>query len=306
MARRASLLASIVLVSAWAAGTAFAQTTEVPRAAARDHVVVVGDLIVPRERAAGEVVVFRGTATVLGVVRGDVVVLEGSAAIAGRVDGDVVVVDGPVRLRGSAVVGGSVLAGGEVERDVGARVEGTVREHLRFTLGRPLRALGSLLAPVAMTASLLLVLLVLLGLAPWGLERAADALRTAPLPSIAWGFLIAVVWPAAALALAASVLALPLGIALLFGIGLASAVGLAVEAFSLGRLVVPAPRGRGWALLVGWAITGALGLVPGLNVLAWVVLATIGLGACVVASHRAGRHRRSAEPDRAHEPGSVS
>jgi hypothetical protein len=109
--------------------------------------------------------------------------------------------------------------------------------------------------------------------------------------------------PTAAVAAAASILGLPLGLALLLAFGLIALVGYVLATFALGRLIVREPRARAGALFAGWGATAAIGLVPFLNVVAWGLGSMFGLGAAVVATWRArstapsrGRHRAGYAP----------
>ena len=283
------MAAVMVLAGSTAAG---AQTAD--GAEPEEQVVLSGDLLVPRGRTVGEVVVITGSATVLGVVDGDVIVLDGPATIGGQVAGDVVVLDGRVLLRSSAQVAGDVLAGDPVELEDGAQVAGEIREGFRVSLEGPVGVLGSLLVSVAMAVSTLILIGLLLVLAPRGIERLGVATRTAPFASAGWGVVVAVGLPVVAVGLAASVLGLPLGLAVVFGLGLVFLLGLASAALGIGRAVVPPPRSRLAAALAGWAIVAVVGLVPVLNAFAWGLASVFGMGLAVVAAWRArgtSKHR---------------
>ena len=270
---------------------------------AEDQVMLAGTVTVPRGQSVGEVVVFHGRAIVAGVVVGDVVVLDGPVAISGQVGGSVVAMNGPIRLASTASVAGDVLGAQTVRLEPGALVGGDVRDDVAFTPRGTLAALGALLGAVAIAVSTLLLLLFVLGLAPRGLDRVATAARTAPFASLGWGVLVAIAWPVVAVAAAASILGLPLGLSVLLGSGLVALVGYALAVYAVGRLIVQAPRGRAGAALAGWGASAAIGVVPFLNVLVWVFGSMFGLGAAVVATWRAragtparGRHRAGLAP----------
>jgi hypothetical protein len=274
---------------------AFAAVLTWPRAASArtpsttppDHVVLAGDVVVPQGTVVGEVVVFSGSATIAGVAQGDVVVLDGPITIGGQVGGDVVAVHGPVRLLETAQVSGDVLVGGRYTADPDAEVSGEVRTDVSFTLAEPSAVLGALLAGVAVSASILLAGLLLLLLAPRGLERAAEAGREAPLASVGWGIVLAIAIPGIAIAAVASVLGLPLGLATLLGVGLLWLLAQTVAVWFVGRLLVRAPRSRLGALAAGWGLSAAVGLVPVLNLVWWILGAIFGLGIATVAIWRA-------------------
>lgn len=297
MLRRAFLVIVVALCVSWPAA-AQAQVTEPIQPV--DQVVLSGDVTVARGTVVQEVVVFSGSATVSGVVQNDVIVLDGPVTIGGQVGGDVIALHGPIHLLSTAQVTGDVLAGGNLEIADGAEVAGAVRRDVGFTLSGPVAALGALLVSVAMAASILLGGLLLLLLAPRGAERAADAARSAPLPSAGWGVLVSLVLPVLAIALTATIIGLPLGLAVLLGLALLWLLGVVVATFTIGRLVIRAPRSRMAALLVGVAIVGAVGLVPVLNVGLWTLAGMFGFGTIIVAAWRSRSGRDLPPPG---EPG---
>ncbi|HEX3298770.1 MAG TPA: hypothetical protein VHW68_01510 [Actinomycetota bacterium] len=281
MIRRIAIVAVVLLAVSWpAAASAQAQ----PQGHARDQVVLSGDVIVARGTVVHQVVVFSGSATVDGVVEGDVVVLRGPVTVSGQVGGDVIALHGPIHLLRTAQVGGDVRAGGAVIAVQGAQVGGRIQRDVGFTLSGPVGVLGALLLSAAMGVSILVGGLLILLLAPRGADRAADAARSAPLASGGWGLLGAIAIPIAALALAATILGLPLALAVLLGLGLLWFVGICVATFALGRLLV---RGsRIGAMFAGWGIGAAIGLVPFLNVVWWTLGAAFGIGTILVAAWR--------------------
>lgn len=289
-----------VVLAVWLVpAAAFAQPKEPPEPA--DQVVLSGDVLVPRGRVAGQVVVFSGSATVLGVVDGDVVVFDGPVVVQGQVSGDVVALDGSVRLGSTAQVSGGVLAGDEIVAEDGAQVAGTSRQHVRVTFGGVLGPLGVLLPPVAIAVSVLIAALLWLLVAPRGGDGVGRALATAPFASFGWGVLVSVLLPVLGVVATATVLGLPLGVALLLGLGLVWLVGLAGAVWGIGRLLVREPRSRLGAVLAGWGVALVLGLVPYLNVAWWVLGSVVGLGAIVVAAWRARRGGPAAPTT--HRPG---
>jgi len=283
--RRGCVALGVTLAALWP-GAALAQPTV---GDAADQVVLSGDVSVPRGTVVGEVVVFSGSATIDGVAQGDVVVLDGPVTIGGQVGGDVIALHGPIRLLATAQVTGSVMAGGNLVVVDGAQVGGEVRRDVGFTLSGPVEALGSLLISAAVAISILLVGLLLLLFAPRGVDRTAEAARSAPLAVAGWGLLLALGIPIVAVVCAATIIGLPFGLALLLGIGLLWLAGQAAMTFVVGRFVVRAPRSRVGALLTGWGIGAALGLVPFLNAVWWTLGSVFGLGAILVAAWRA-RH----------------
>ncbi len=287
-----------LLVSPVAAFAQDGPVVEPPRIEPEDQIVLAGSVVVPRGQRVGEVVVFSGRATVNGVATGDVVVLEGPVVVTGQVNGSVIAADGIVRLAESARIGGDVFSSETIVTRPGAKVGGDARGDVRFSFEGPLVALGKLLGPVAVAVSVLLTGLALLLLAPRGADTVAETLTDAPLASLGWGILVATSLPVVAVALAISVLGLPLGLALLLSVGLWWMIGLTWAAWCAGRGLVRPPRGRAIAFLAGWAILAAIGLVPILNVAVWTLAPAVGLGAMLVAAWRSrhgpwthGRHR---------------
>jgi hypothetical protein len=304
MRKRSSLGIAVYVVVpvAFAMTSATAQTSQPTPGAdvgrAEDQVVLSGTVTVPRGGAVGEVLVFHGGVFVAGVVAGDVVVLDGPVVISGQVSGSVVAMNGPIRLGPAASVGRDVLGAHGVRLEPGAFVTGEIREDVAFTPRSTLAVLGALLGAAAIAVSTLLMLLLLLALAPRALDRVATAGRTSPFASMAWGLAISIAVPTLAIAAAVSILALPLGLAVVLGGWLLWIVGLASVAFTIGRLVARDAGGRARPLLAGWGVVAAIGLVPFLNVALWVLGSMFGLGAALIAIWRArsstptrGRHR---------------
>jgi hypothetical protein len=293
----------VLLVSSFAVllSPGVARAEDARGIATEDQIVFVGTATVPRGQRVGEVVVFSGRVTVNGVVTGDVVVLEGPVTVTGQVNGSVIAADGIVRLAESARVGGDVFSSDSVLLRTGAKVGGETRSGVRFSFEGPLVALGKLLGPIAVSVSVLLAGLALLFLAPRGADAVAEAMASAPLASVAWGLVIVIAVPVAAVALIVSVLGLPLGLALVLSLGLWWLLGLTWTAWCAGRGLVRTSRGRVRAFLAGWAILAAIGLVPVLNAALWTLAPPLGLGAMLVAAWRSrqgggrrGRHRARA------------
>jgi hypothetical protein len=292
-----------LLVTILLGGSARGQ--EAPTIPPEDQVVLSGTVAVERGAAVGEVLVFSGRVIVDGVVEGDVVVFEGPVVVSGQVNGSVIAADGLVTLRESARVGGDVSASERIAVAAGAEVRGGVHQEVRFSLEAPLAGLGELLGPVAVAVSVLLAGVALLSVAPRGADAVAETLGSAPLASVAWGIVVVVAAPILAVALCVLVVGLPLGLALLFSLGLWWVVGLSLAAWCGGRGLVRPPRSRFLAFLTGWAILAAVGLVPVLNAAVWVLGAILGVGAATVAvwkarhhGHHGGRHRRGVTGER--------
>ncbi|HTG48725.1 MAG TPA: polymer-forming cytoskeletal protein [Actinomycetota bacterium] len=293
MLRRAFPAACVLVVAMWP-GAALAQARSGPQPS--DQVVLRGDVVVPRGQVVGEVVVFDGTVLVGGVVRGDVVVLNGSVTISGQVAGDVIAVHGTIRLLPTAQVAGTVRGGSDVVVAAGAQVGGGIARGVRFSLSGPVAALGALLAAAAVAVSVLVVALLLWWLAPRGVERVASVGREHPLAAGGWGMALALGLPILAVATAATILGLPIGLSLLLATGLLWLLGLAAATWVVGRALVREPRRAGGALAAGWGVGTAVGLVPVLNVVWWTLGGIFGVGVLLVATWRARRIATSAAP----------
>jgi hypothetical protein len=261
-----------------------------------NQVVLVGRVVVPRGQSVGEVVVFSGRVLIQGLVRGDVVVFDGSVTIEGQVSGSVIALSGPIHLQSTAQVGGDVLGHDRVVIQPGALAEGTVREHVAFSLRRPLAALGSLLSWVAVSVSTLVLGLGLILVSPRAADRVALAARTAPWGSAGWGVLLALVIPTVSIVATASIVGLPAGLTLLLATAFLAFLSFVLAVYAVGRAVAGPDRPPILALLAGWGIATVAGVVPYLNAVAWTAAAMYGLGAASVAIWRTrgvrGRHRR--------------
>lgn len=262
---------------------------------APDQIVLSGAVLIPRGAAVGELVVLHGSARVDGVARGDVIVVDGPAVIRGQVSGDVVALDGRVVLGAGSQVHGDVSARGAVVVGEDARVGGRLRQHVAFGWRTPVDALGRFASWLAVSVSTLLLGLLLVLLAPRGLDGSASAARWSPWRAAGWGLALAVGTPVAVVLLAASLVALPLGLVLLLAFGLVAFVGYVVAAYAIGRAIRPAPANRAVAFVVGWAIVRAVGAIPVVSGVTFAVAAVYGVGAASVAAWRAretaGRHR---------------
>jgi hypothetical protein len=207
--------------------------------------------------------------------------------------------DGSIRLAATAQVTGDVIAREEVDAADGAQVGGEVRPHAPFTFKTPARALGRFASWLAVSISTLLLGLLLLWLTPRAADRVLRAAREVPWISAMWGLAGIVLLPAIAALLVLSLVALPLGLVLVFALALLLFVAYTWSVWVLGRAIVR-EHGRVLAFLAGWAIARAVGLIPVLSGVTFGLAAAFGLGAMTVAVWRArgttprrgGSHRR--------------
>ena len=284
---RRVLLIALVLLAALPTG-ASAQTV----GDGDDRVSITGPVVVGAGEVAGDVVVIDGPVVVAGAVRGDLVVINGPLRISGRVGGDVVVLAGRATLTSGARVGGDLLYGEERPSvPAGATVGGEVK---RVDVGRitdPLGFVGALAIWLAVTASTLVLGLVLLWLVPRGMDGIVAAGATSIGPVVGWGLLLFFGLPLLAVLGLITIVGIPLGIGLLLALVPLYSIGYTCGAWLVGRRLVSPPRGRVLAFLAGVAIVRVLGLIPILGGLVWFVATVLGLGAIMVAVWRARRPR---------------
>jgi hypothetical protein len=298
--RRVVVAAAVGAAALAPAGVASAAPRPAP-SEPQDQVVLSGRADVPRGRTVGQVIVVHGAAVVDGVAAGDVVVFSGRITIGGQVSGNVVALDGTIVLASTAQVRGDVISRGAVVARKGAQVQGTVRRDAPFTLRGPAEAFGRLATWLAVTVSALTLGLALLWFAPRASDSVLATARRAPWASTGWAAGLSVAVPLLIVALAVSVVGLPLALAALLAIGLVLFVGYAWTAWVVGRLIVRPPRGRLVAFVAGLGILRVAGAVPVVGGVTWVVAGAFGVGAATVAAwsargaggkHRAGRAER--------------
>jgi hypothetical protein len=268
----------------------------------RDHslVVMTGDAVVPADETVDAVVVFDGSATVQGHVRQAVVVFQGPVTISGAVEGDVVLFDGTLTVQDGARIGGDVFADRRLIAP-GATIGGTAQSTANIA---SVSGWASLAIGLAVWLAIVVSMLILGVLLLWFAPRAADAVVTAGTTavgaSIGWGAAAFFGLPIAGVIAIVTLVGIPLGIGILLGLGLIFAIGHVAGALLLGRLIVK-KGSRVAAFALGWAIVGALLLIPGLGGLVSFAATLYGLGAICVAAFRARRQaQRPAE-----EPPSV-
>ena len=219
--------------------------------------------------------------------------LNGHRQVSGTVDEDDVAATGRATIASGARVGGDVVSSRTPQVDPGATVEGETRT-VRFSF----RALGVLFWVawwIAVTVSLLLLGIVLLGLAPAMMAASYRVARDEAGRAMGWGLLVAVGLPVVSILVMFTVVGIPLGVVGLLSLALLYAVGYIVAALALGRTMVKEPRSRYLAFLAGLVILRALGLIPVLGGLITFLASAYGLGALAIAGLRAAR-RPAPEP----------
>ncbi len=256
------------------------------------------------EELNGNLTLMGGNATIAAgaVIRCKLVIMGGNADITGSVDGDVVVFGGNVTLHSTAVVGGALVSvGGAVSREEGAVVTGGESQGFSFGDGpgsAPFDIKVPFFAPVfhwyqavfeTFVSALVMGLLALLIVAFWPAQtsRVAAAITVAPGASGGLGLLTLVAVPVLLVALTITLCLIPVAFvggvifaaAILFSwITLGQIVGARLAtAMNLHTLSPAVAAALGTGLL--WILTSAVGAVPCVGWVAWVILSAVGLGA---------------------------
>ena len=281
---RAALVGAAVLVAvvAMAAPASAQAETETDT-----HVVLTGRVEVRAGERLDTVVILDGPAVIDGHLDGAVVALNGDIRVSGTVEEDVVALRGRAIIASGARVGGDVVSSRDPQVDPGATVEGETRT-VRFSF----RALGVFFWVawwIAVTASLLVLGIVLLALAPAAMAASYAVARGEPGRAIGWGLAVAVGLPVASILVMVTVVGIPLGVLGLLSLALLYAIGYVVAALALGRMMVKEPTRRYLAFLAGLVILRVVGLIPVIGGLVTFVAAAYGLGALAIAAWRAAR-----------------
>jgi hypothetical protein len=230
-----------------------------------------------------------------------IIVVGGNVDIAGRVDEDVVLFGGTTDLRSTAVIGGELVSiGGTVSREEGAEVRGGESQGFDFNRGRwlPWRTNMPFFEPVVWwyenifrtfltSVAVGLLALVVVALWPEPTSRVSAAITTAPVAAGGLGLLTLVAVPVLLGLLTLTLCLIPVAFlgavvfaaALLFGlIALGQMVGARLAtALRMYHLSPAVSAAIGTSLL--WLVTSAVGAVACVGWVAWVVLASVGLGA---------------------------
>jgi len=139
---------------------------------------------------------------------------------------------------------------------------------------------------VAVSASILVLGVLLLLFAP----RAADAVAAAAVqrigPSIGWGLGLFFGIPIVAVIALVTIVGIPFGLGMFLALAPLYALGYTASCFALGRALIKPPRTRYLAFLAGWAIVRVASLIPFLAGLVWFVAVVYGLGILAVAARR--------------------
>jgi hypothetical protein len=277
----AVVLAVLALVAG--ASAAGAQAEDEP-----DNIVVLTGRAEVREgETVDNVVIFDGDVTVDGIVRDNVVAFHGDVLINGTARDNVVAADGRVTVADGGLVEGDIVSRRRPVVESGASFEGSWERWNPRAWRGAWSIVGWFALWLAVTVSTLILGLVLGLLAPRAV-RAVDAAASDWGPVILWGLALLIGLPIIAVIAMVTLVGLPLGLGLLLALGLIYGIGYTAGAWVLGRRVA-SQASPVVAFLAGWGILRVIALIPFLNVLAWLAATVVGLGAIVVAMHRARR-----------------
>lgn len=256
------------------------------------------------ETLDGNLCLFGGVATIEdgAIVNGDARVMAGSLRVGGQVRGDILATGGAITLDGTAVVGGDVnLSAASLSRSPEASVGGEINQRwsgssmpipgLTPSAGAP-----SLLAPVWNGLLILfqafvwaVVALLVLLFFPRQTETAAQAVIRQPFIVLGMGILTSFVMPILLVAVAITLIGLPLALLGALLLGAAWAFGMVVLGLEVGRRLVAALKldlapavqaGLGIFLLA--LATGLVGQVWCVGPIAAALVSMVGLGAVLL------------------------
>jgi cytoskeletal protein CcmA (bactofilin family) len=284
------------------------------------RISITGGVVVTADEVVnGSVVSVDGPVTVDGTVHGRVWVGDGHVIIRGRVTGSVLVIHGDVVISGT--VGDDVVAlDGRITTRDGARVHGDVKSRKQpdvapGTVTGKVKKLNvsNLFGGILLLFLVYLWVAVTLSVALFGFlfvllfPRAADATAAAGRrfwPSVGWGALIGIVGPILAFLVLFTIVGIPFGLGMFSAFNVLAPLGYIASSLILGRLMVKGTStgARIGAFFAGFGILRAVALIPGIGVIAWMLVCMYGLGALAQAAWRAGRLAPEARSPEALEP----
>jgi hypothetical protein len=271
-------------------------------AQAKDQIVVTGSVDVPRGKTVDTIVIADGPVRIAGHVKGDVVSIHGTVTLSGRVDGDLVTIAKRARLLPGANVRHDVVY---ADKKPQVAPDATVGGKVRHEGGLESSTFGwvaGVLWWLAVTASALILGILVVGFFPRVVESAWEAAATSLGPVIGMGAGIFLGFPIVVIAIAATAVGLPLAGLLLLALLPLYALGYVASAWLVGRRVLSGRRDRFVPFLVGLLILRLLALIPVLGVLVGIAATALGLGALGIAAWRAGSAGRGGAPAPAAPP----
>jgi cytoskeletal protein CcmA (bactofilin family) len=260
--------------------------------------------------AAGEgvdiLVTVNGDTRVDGSVRDTLVVVNETATVSGDIGQEAIVFNGVIRLEPTARIGGDLtLVNSELVAADGAVIAGSIAEHDGASVTAELSRAAEVLSFVAWLGLTLLFVVLALAWAAIGgrqLSHMAGLLGARPELAVVGALIFWIVTPLVAVAALATVIGIPLGIALLIVVlPLLWSLGYVTTGTRLGfflddlRGATPNVAHPYLEAVLGVAIFQLIGLVPVVGWLVVVVAGLLGAGAIVVHAWR--RFAASRGPD---------
>jgi len=240
-------------------------------------------------RAAGALITF------LGRSGADVSLSGAEVTFDGQTTGDVIIRAQEVRIGEAASIGGDLEIYSDQKPDIarqaqiGGRLVSLGLEDADWPDGEGFPGLLMVLvAPLIFAVSAFILGLLAVWLARGAVEQTIDTFVERPGGSLARGIITLLALLLGAALMAAAVVGLPLGVALLFTVPVLMLSGLASAALSLGEWIANRagePRsagGRIGLLALGMAALTLAGLIPVLGAVLVLLAILIGLGAVVI------------------------
>lgn len=255
-------------------------------------VSISGTALVPEGEAVEGLFSLAADTLIEGTVDGDAIVVSGETTVSGLVEGDLVLVSGPSRLLGGAQVEGDVIYGDEEpEIAPGAMIGGEVRDEgfddAADTLSDALPLLGGIAVWIAMTVSGLVLGIIMLAFVPRAADAALRVGRNETGMVAIMGISAFIALPAIAAGAAFTLVGLPLALAIGLALLPLAAASYVTTAYVLGRVMIGDDKDRFLCFLAGFAVLRVIAIVPVLGWLAWLAAVIFGLGALILAAHRA-------------------
>jgi hypothetical protein len=294
--RLAGLAASILIAFAFLVPTVLA--AEPLQHTGRVLVSTEGDITIPAGEHADVVVVVNGVATIEGEVN-TVVIVDGSATFLGARTETVVAVRSPVELGADTVVLGEVMTFDSIVHQTGnAEVAGGVTDVAGAIAGFGFAIASALLLLwIGFGLAVIIAGLLLAGLASRQVRMAEAVISEEPVAALVAGIVGLIAFPIIGVALVATLIGAPLGVALLFQVWpMVAFIGYLVAGIWVGDWVLhrTSPeqiRERPYlASVIGLLILGLVGLVPVLGIVS-AIASLFGFGAVMVLAFRTIRGR---------------
>lgn len=255
-----------------------------------DDVVVFGGEALITGDVYGNVITFGGRPQIeAGQVEGDVVAFGAGPTISTTIGGDVLAFGGSARLLDGAIVNGSIFTfGGTLDRNGNASINGSINELLSVGLGWTHSLLpGFAFFGLGLFKVWSLLILLLLGwliyaLLPKHVAQVANAVSVDPAKSVFFGFLGYLAIIPVIIAMAVTVLGIPLIPVVLLAIAVGRLLGQVALGLTAGKWLASRFNLEPSAIiatLLGLAGLGLLSFVPVIGFTLSLLYGLIGFGA---------------------------